>query len=242
MFCLWFALLWNLAVASFIIIDFFSVAVGSAIEMALCGMVPIFLTTSYFVWRFPDVGGTHAKMWLDKIAEQNFQYIGRWLTAADIATAFVGCVMIVSLLYLATVPPQLTVEALASRMIHFEISLYSAASLLVFALVEIFTLSSWGAALCCPGGADRPFVRIIVAAAAAIFSVTLVAMYAPVSLIQRAWRDKLQRTALQDEPALDLDRWLEAYGLSITPWKSATAMLAPLIAGAVAEALKRVFR
>jgi len=116
--------------------------------------------------------------------------------------------------------------------------LYSGAVLLLLALGEIDTLYCWVAL---KSGGSTQLASRVTASAGIIFTLLLVAIYAPAALIQAGWVDVLARQAAQAAPDFDREKWLVARGLEMSPLRSlgaGAAVIAPAVAGLLAAVFK----
>jgi hypothetical protein len=134
-----------------------------------------------------------------------------------------------------------------TRMIKLmRLTLYAGTASLVVAIVEKSALAHWAISYVPDTAAQQAFESLttsLITARGAYYSMALLAIYLPTTLILR----DLAESILKQPPRPDEDpyyrTWLETNGLSTTLSEllpKAVAILGPFLAGPIAEAVKRI--
>lgn len=157
----------------------------------------------------------------------------------NVFTFMTVTLVVASVCGLARPVAKLDANSIAQRIKFFVFSLYSSAALLVTGLIEIYALYKWGAAVSGTQEVSRGMTADALAISAGIvLTILLIAIYAPVAIIQHQWLDLLleeESTRIKD---LDVSKWLPAHGLKPSPIGISGAMLAPLITGLLTNLIK----
>jgi hypothetical protein len=131
------------------------------------------------------------------------------------------------------------VQTVSQKIKLYTFSLYSAAALLSVGLFEIYALFKWGASVSGAEETARSLVADALAVSAGIvFTVFLIAIYAPVAIIQHQWLDHVITEESSRTVDLDVSKWLAKQGLKSSPLSIGSAMLTPLITGALTNVSK----
>lgn len=235
--CLTVALIWNLASSSAILWSSLA-AVSSDVRKATLGVIIAVNLIGWVLLPYFDVGGAAADGILKSIATEVPAI--EWITKCGNLLAFTTVSLVMfSICFLALPAPDLEVQAVAHRVRCFFFSLYSATALLVTGLLEVLALFRWGAAFH-PSDGMQATATALAISAGAVFTVLLVAIYAPVALVQQRWLDCLVEKESQKTAGLDGPKWLAAHGFGGSPVGIVGAMLTPVLTGAAAQFLKLV--
>ncbi|HYC59318.1 MAG TPA: hypothetical protein VEK79_07105 [Thermoanaerobaculia bacterium] len=113
---------------------------------------------------------------------------------------------------------EMSARNLRRRIAVSKLSLYSAASLLIIGVVQIYFLNDWPASVFAEttkssrdGLHDLAYTGAV--ASGAIYSAVLIMMYAPVLLTHDQWASRLAEDAAVSNPNFDFAKWREAQGL-----------------------------
>src|SRR5262249_37069565 len=132
------------------------------------------------------------------------------------------------------------VQPVANRLKLFMQSLYSAAALLVVGLMEIYTLFRWGAIAAPDEQVGLLLANALAIGAGALFTLLLVGIYVPVAIHQQGWLDDLIEEESKQTANLDIPKFLAAHGLTSSPLKLASAIIAPLLTGVITNLAKQI--
>ena len=113
--------------------------------------------------------------------------------------------------------------------------------LLAVAVVEVWALYHWGAAVSSAEAAEAlaPVADGAALAAALIFSTLLAAMYLPVGLLHTKWLNAVVELESRHTQQLDVEKWLARWGIKSSAVSIGTAVVLPAIAFILTTLLKR---
>lgn len=237
--CLACALIWNVVTAGFIIRSSLAQYPKKVTVVCLYVLAAINAIGWACLFHF-QVGGGEANYLIDLIQKKAGVPIQELTLAGNLLAFTAISALVASACCLAAPVEKIEVQAVSKKIKLCVFSLYSAAALLSVGLFEIYALFKWGAIV---SGAEEETARSIVADALAVsagivFTVLLIAIYAPVAIIQHQWLDLVIEEESTRTVDLDVSKWLAKHGLKSSPLSIGSAMLSPLITGALTNVSK----
>jgi hypothetical protein len=232
-----FVLLWNAVTAVIIVrssLSEYSRKVAVSVWSAF-GVINIIGLPLVYYFNF---GGGAGDSLIELIRVRAQVPIKELTGAGNLLTFMTVSAIVISVCCLAAPVTNLDVDSVSKKVKLFVWSLYSAAALLVIGLFEIYALFRWGAVVSGNEVVWGITADALAVSAGAVFTVLLVAIYAPAAMIQHRWLDLLIEIESTQSKDLDVPKWLAAHGLSSSPLTIGTAMLAPLVTGALTNIIK----